>query len=270
MFWLLQENVANENGLYELIDVLSRSRISFAVVKWLPWATHPTPNLFGFETENTVVLGSVPMCQWAANHQPPLVPGVWQSQFFAVAHYKKVFGDHYFNWDAAIVSLRDLLLTVGLEPALSEFFVRPNDDTKTFAGIVLRQEQAAAWVTTQVEMHGPAVLNTLVAISSVKPIRAEYRFVIVAGQVVTGSQYRQHGRLTLQQLVDPQAPAYRAATQLAALWPQRSVADAVFMLDLADTENGFRVIELNCFNCAGWYACDPQQIVCALQNLEKL
>jgi hypothetical protein len=35
----------------------------------------------------------------------------------------------------------------------------------------------------------------------------------------------------------------------------------VFVLDVGETEAGLRVVETNCFNSAGWYACDAAAIV---------
>jgi len=45
--------------------------------------------------------------------------------------------------------------------------------------------------------------------------------------------------------------------------------DVGFVLDIADTPEGFKVIEVNCLNASGFYACDMAKVVFALEELYK-
>jgi hypothetical protein len=40
-----------------------------------------------------------------------------------------------------------------------------------------------------------------------------------------------------------------------------------FVLDVCETQNGFRIVEINTINSAGFYAADIQNIVLALEEL---
>lgn len=41
---------------------------------------------------------------------------------------------------------------------------------------------------------------------------------------------------------------------------------ANFVMDIADTEKGFKIIECGCINCAGFYAADMQKLFISLEN----
>jgi hypothetical protein len=76
-------------------------------------------------------------------------------------------------------------------------------------------------------------------------IFSEYRFLVVDGEVVTGSQYKY-----AQSMVD--------------LWnPNRA-----FAIDIALTKNGYKVIEINSINSAGFYHCDIGKFVNAINNMK--
>jgi hypothetical protein len=42
-----------------------------------------------------------------------------------------------------------------------------------------------------------------------------------------------------------------------------------FVMDIADTPDGPKVIEINNINSSGFYACDPQSIIVALESLVR-
>jgi hypothetical protein len=79
--------------------------------------------------------------------------------------------------------------------------------------------------------------------------------VVVDGAVVASSQYRYHGRLKVTGEVPAEVTAFAERDG-------RAVRPApVFVLDVGEVEEGLRVVETNCFNSAGWYACDAAAIV---------
>lgn len=41
-----------------------------------------------------------------------------------------------------------------------------------------------------------------------------------------------------------------------------------FVIDVCDTPDGLRIVEINTINCAGFYAGDIQRLVAALEVLE--
>ena len=94
-----------------------------------------------------------------------------------------------------------------------------------------------------------------------KEILAEYRFFIIEGQVVTGSQYKIGDRVQSSTIIP--SDIYQYASEQAARWqPNRA-----FAIDIAQTHQGPKIIELNSANSAGFYACDIGKIVDAVERL---
>lgn len=43
--------------------------------------------------------------------------------------------------------------------------------------------------------------------------------------------------------------------------------DKAFVIDIANTDNGLKIVELNCINCSGFYEADIQKIIMNLNML---
>ena len=108
--------------------------------------------------------------------------------------------------------------------------------------------------------NNPALAEARVSVSPVRTIMREYRLFFVDGRLVTGSLYRQAGEVVLSGEVDPDAVAYGEA--IAQQW---SPAEA-FVMDIALTDDGYRVIEFNNINSSGFYAADVERYIDAIER----
>lgn len=98
--------------------------------------------------------------------------------------------------------------------------------------------------------------------ASLKEIYAEYRFFIVDKKIVTGSLYKRGNIIIHDTNIDNKIIEF--TQKMVDLWqPARA-----FVLDIADTPDGLKVIEINNFNSAGYYACDISCIVQAIENMD--
>ena len=151
------------------------------------------------------------------------------------------------------------------DPSLGVFFMRPYHDTKSFAGQIINRGDFQDWKEKirriQDENYTTISTNTLVVVAPLKKILREYRFFIVDGRVITGSLYKMGDRVTYQENTDD-AGAF-AQKMTFDFEPSRA-----FVLDIALTEEGYKVIEANCFNSAGLYACDVNKIVNAVESMD--
>src|SRR5205085_356849 len=93
-------------------------------------------------------------------------------------------------------------------------------------------------------------------LARVCPIKAEWRFVIAGERVVAGSQYKIGSVLESAPGV-PEGAETLAVTIAAHPWRPADV----FVADIAETEEGFRLLELNTFGTAGLYDCDLKAVV---------
>jgi hypothetical protein len=127
--------------------------------------------------------------------------------------------------------------------------IRPVEDTKAFTGIATTVSEFTSLVEN---------IKCEVAISSVKNILAEYRFFIVGGTVISGSSYMVDGFPNTKGVVSDKI--YTFTQEVADIWlPHENV-----VMDIADTNDGFKIIELNCFNCSGIYSNDMVAVFQAL------
>ena len=90
-------------------------------------------------------------------------------------------------------------------------------------------------------------------------IQKEFRFFVVGGKIITGSQYTLHGRYYTNPLIDE--PAREFAQEMVNLY---QLADS-FVIDIAQTINGYKIVECGCINCAGFYDSDLQKLLMAIE-----
>jgi ATP-grasp domain, R2K clade family 3 len=137
----------------------------------------------------------------------------------------------------------------------TKFFMRPLSGFKTFPGQVFKEE-TIDFEFNSTQKLSSVMEDTLCMIAPVKKLIAEYRFIIVNNEVVGGSQYRRDDKLDVRR--DYSNDALRMAKRMAMhSWQP----DLVYTCDVADTEDGPYIIEINSFSCAGLYACDLSNVV---------
>jgi hypothetical protein len=139
-------------------------------------------------------------------------------------------------------------------------FVRPNVNAKTFTGQCLPYAQ---WEDrcAGLDQTSSVMPTTTVIVAAQQPILGEFRFVVAGGAVVAGSEYTWEGRLDVRR--DWPAECYALAQHVA----ERGCGwtpDSVYVVDVALTPSGPRVVELNSFCCAGLYACDTLAVARAV------
>lgn len=139
-------------------------------------------------------------------------------------------------------------------------FVRSDSPLKPFSGRVLR----VADVTLEALDYGVSFNDASlpVVVAAARAIGDEWRFVVAAGEVVTGSQYVGEGRIPKR--VDKACRAWRYAADLA----QRIRSpEPVYVLDVCEDGSELRLLELNPFSGAELHAADPDAVVEAVSRV---
>lgn len=134
-------------------------------------------------------------------------------------------------------------------------FVRPNSGFKTFAGQRIDLEDLDDHIST-LDQISSVMDDTLILINRGTPIQGEFRFVVADKQVIAGSEYRWDGKLDIRR--DWPQECWDLAQQVA---QHEWQVDIAYTCDVALTEKGPRLVELNGFSCAGLYACDLEKVV---------
>ena len=144
--------------------------------------------------------------------------------------------------------------------ACDKYFIKPSQEAKLFSGTVMAIGEDLgdrhyhfhrSWTQPDPEAS--------VFIAPHVDLGREWRFVVIDGRVVTGSQYRsERGANPTDIPVETLAFAQAAAD----VWQPMPV----FALDVAERPGGYGVVEVNQFGTSGLYECDQSAIVTALED----
>ncbi len=146
---------------------------------------------------------------------------------------------------------------VAAPPDLDPLFVRPDSPLKPFSGRVIQRAQLSLAALDHGYYYEDPALPVIVA--PVKPVSAEWRYVVVGRAVVAGSAYLAEGRAASPD--DPGGEPWRFAQQIA---DELEAPEDVYVLDVCASGGELKLLELNPFSGADLYACDPVRVVTAV------
>jgi hypothetical protein len=153
-------------------------------------------------------------------------------------------------------------------PEQDEFFMRPIHDGKEFAGVIKSAGQLKEWQKRVIDLgladNGSTLTSeTPIMCSQLRKIYNEYRYFVVDGKAVTGSQYMLGKRVVYGDTDGNMDIAQEFVDRL------NGTVDQPYVIDIALTDDGYKVIEMNTLNCAGFYAADMQKLTYALVEYES-
>ena len=284
MLWIVQKDLWDEEGYIGFVNALDRLGKEYLIIKPVPFTNRILPADFdSFEqdindveepfidtTQNIMAFGATSLTRIAKARG--WYPGTYMNENFTYEKWSEGFGlENILNPDSIVQRL-------GEHFDLSEFegsnvFVRPVLDSKTFNGEVKSKYDFKDWRQSIMfmeefmtdELVDIPMLNkdTIIAVSSAKKIYSEYRLFIVNQKVVTASQYQLGGELVTT--ADFDRRVIRFAQGMIQSW----IPAAAYVMDIADTPDGLKVIEMNNINSSGFYAADPQKIIMAIEEMVK-
>ena len=171
------------------------------------------------------------------------------------------YKDQMLNANVQITQFKDA------DPDLDEFFTRPCLDDKSFSGMVTTKKEFKEWQTKVVELNVQDSFSSIkstdeIIIAPLTEIYSEYRFYVVNGKIITGSRYKLGNQVLSSSEVDEGISQY--AQEMVDIWQPNKA----FVIDIADTPNGLKVIEINSINSSGFYKCDMGKFVYAINNMK--
>jgi hypothetical protein len=253
MRWIVQTNLINEKDVKSLEEACEEHGYEFYHVTVVPFSD------------------AVPCVD---DEQPTIFYGAtgWIDTIYKCNRFRNGYWDPgvYFNSDSTYpvwtekydkYVLNDVFQeTTLLELAKCEyapdmeFFVRPSNDQKAFAGNVMRFSEIQDWgnklFTDETDLGSLPII-----VAEPLSIAHEWRLFMVDGKVSSGSHYRAQNRLS----VDPNVAdsviefAEKRATEYS--------PEPVFVMDIGQCGGRLYVIEVGCFNSSGFYASDISKIV---------
>lgn len=256
--WLFEGEMFNGED-NRLIEMLNKMGIRNTVTKF----GYSYEDYIGHYKDNDCVVfrGSFQFAS-VIRRKAKWIPGVYCNlpEFECYKYYPK-FGEELLNSDYVMLPFGELqrkklwlFQNVGRGPKL---FIRPSNGFKSFAGTIVDQ---ATWDKDYKQMGFYEVtLDELVVVAPLVGILSEWRAVVVDGKIVSASQYKPERVEGIPQ--DALAYAQDVVTKA------KYNPDAAWTIDIAETHQGFKIIEVGSFSCAGLYHCDPEPIINALNEV---
>jgi hypothetical protein len=264
MHWLLQSNLGTEEKRREFADALDAIKhlgATWSYVKLIPFACDVEPD-DDYTGKQVFVLGSTSMI--IASQKRGWNPGVIFNDNFRYEAWVKGFGaENLLNGDGVVSRFGDAKI---LE---SKAFVRPCEDLKAFDGKLFEAQALIDWQKSIAEGEKSTralylTSDTMVVTAPQKLIYREWRFFVVNGLVISGSQYRTAQSVWSDPNVDDDVYAF--AQKMVDKWQPGEC----FVLDICETKEGLSIIEVNCFNGSGAYACNLPKIFAAVEQFYAL
>lgn len=250
MFWVVQDDLFQQNERAVLLDTLQRFGIPHQIVSvtvqaaLVPEVDHTGPIL----TNGSILLSHI------AN-QRGWIPGSLFNDQFSYDIWHPHFQAYLLNREAVFTTIAEAA------PLMDVFFVRPLADDKSFTGRVMTRSAFTAWQSDVVARRGSLTPDLRILYAPVKVIGQEHRHFIVDGQVVSSSRYKLGGAANQTAVIDPYVIAF--AARMAGLWqPARG-----FVLDTYVAGDEIGIVEIGGICHAGFYAADVQKIVMALDSM---
>ena len=252
MFYVIQENVFREENYNKIFDVMKRLKLPYEILRFDKNGDfNPLMN----RRKDVFVFGSVRAARLAT--QMEWVPGSFYGKNHDFQIYKDYYKKNLLNYDSL---LKDIADPIVWEPNEVKF-IRPSKDSKVFNGKLYSKVKWEDTVQMVKEKYLGVMPPVTIQVSSPKKIYKEARVWIVDGRVVTSSYYKFGDNVAWTEDVEPEGLEF--AQNMANLY---KVAKA-FVMDICLTPDGWKIVEINCVNCSGFYRGDLQKLVMALEDL---
>lgn len=96
-------------------------------------------------------------------------------------------------------------------------------------------------------------------VARIQEIYKEFRFFVIDKKIVSASQYKMNGQLVTSSIIDTDAENFAEKMIKKFDYPG-------YVIDIADTKRGYKIVELNCLNASGLYEIDLYKLVQAVDN----
>ena len=237
MLWLIQENFYTSENLFRLETTLQNFNISYKIVNAHTIIEHISYNV------NIIACGGNSINK--ISNQFNWKSKVFYSEFDFEILLEK-YGDYLLNANCIITDTEHIPMFEGSK------FIRPTKDNKFFNGGVFTRNEFQEIIDT--------TNKTEIIISDEQDIIEEVRFFIIDGEIVSQSRYKFHGMISISKYVLKEAVDF--IEKVLEIWKPTDG----FVVDIALTNNGYKIIEFNNLLSSSLYATDITKIITKVQD----
>jgi len=274
--WLLEPDVFEDNT-DKLIEEIKKQGMEVNVIPYIPFDDDLAERCLKIYNADECVVFYGSLNFGRKLRKLPWIPGVYLNEkAFECTSYYPAIGRlllHHENY--WMMPYGDLInhKTRIFDAFGNKIFLRPNSGMKEFTGMVCWESDFYDCIKLA-GFYGVDP-NMLVLISRVDPLEKEWRFVIVDGEPVAGSLYRDWsspekiapGTVTKDYVLLNSHSVWEKSDDKSALMTAVEAAkrynpDRCWTIDIVKTEyRTYHVLEIGCFSCAGLYGCDLEKVV---------
>lgn len=240
MFFLVQANVYLDPDHYKIFDALEELNIDYDVINIPPLAEK-----IDFETDrkDVFVYGSVTIARLARQNT-----GWFPGSFYGGNHlyevYSGYYGENLLNSKVSVQKISEEMSWAKDEIK----FIKPYDEAKIFTGRVFSETEWQDFVFEALRSSSNRITeNSVIQVSEAKQTVKEARLWIVGRQIIDAGYYKFDDRAPFEEKVPEDGLAF--AREMLRLFN----LEEAFVMDICLTDEGWKIVEINCINSSGFY-----------------
>lgn len=244
--FLIQDTDRKDIELEKELKAISENGFEFKSFGTI-YFTKKITGLDDIELDKFVVRCGTKILHLLTNNEIPdnlkwLAKGIFYDPLKFDQEYYSKLGLPLLNDESKFYDLKDILNNF-YECA----FIKPTDDRKSFDAMFIENDIVSNVLEKTVKHYSYLNSRCLVSEKIVKLDR-ECRFYVVDGKVITGSHYRIADRVKHVK-IDDYDEIWKIADEYSKLYQPHDV----FVMDIAQVVDEYKIIEYNCLNASGLY-----------------
>lgn len=240
MYVLIQSNLNNNNADFDKIyAILDELNIPFEKIA----LTDDHARVSTTANRNDIfVYGSVKLAM-LGKENAHWYPGSFYGGNHLFEAYAPYYKEHLLNYHTEIKAFGEPLNWEEKE----QKFIKPYRFAKLFTGKVFSRIKWEDFVENSLKVHSLLNAQSLILVSTPRTIIKEARLWIIGGKIVDAVYYKIQKDIPFEATVAPEGVEF--AEQMISVF---NVAPA-FVMDICLTDIGWKIVEINCINSAGFY-----------------
>jgi hypothetical protein len=250
--WILQKNLIDDYTLQELKRAILQDNAEYQEV-YIVLFSEELPFVLDDEKKN-VLYGTTSLVMNASKNKDFTDTIFYNDERFRMKVYLDEWKNKMLNYDGHIIEIESFINSN--YQGEDELFIRPNDDTKAFTGLVITFSEFREMAKNALGGTPYFQGESLILVCKPKKIEKEWRNFIVDGKVVSSSRYCVN-RQRSTSCEDVPHEMLKFAEECCKIYTPHDV----FVMDVALYDGQYYIVECNCFNDTGFYDHDISEIV---------
>lgn len=246
--WVMQTKLAQEDYTKFLIEAIQKLGLNWAAFPIIPFK-HSIPE---FDWDGPRIYKGSTGLVTRVYETPEVLKKArlfYDHERHSTGWYGPRLGNSWLNYGSRRITVSEFLFYEDVNPSTDEFFCRPDTSLKSFSGGVFTFYEFRLLMERSLN-YGVVKNDSVIIVSKPVNILKEYRTWVIGGEVSAIVGYKINGKVKPWDVSDyeKQPIADFAKTEGAKL----SELEA-FVLDVAVTDDGLRVVEINDVHASGYY-----------------